>query len=76
MLEHLGQALDLAERIDSASEQSWLLSGLATALQLDGDRARAVVYARRALELAQRQGRAYDRDQARGILDGLGAASL
>ncbi len=73
-LEHLQAALTLAESIGSRAEQSWLLSGLAQARRLTGDpgtHRQALAHARRALELAQASGRAYDEVLARRILDGL-----
>lgn len=74
-LEYLQTALSLAESINSCTEQSWLLSGLAEACRLAGDpgaRRQAVAHARRALQLAQASGRAYDQELARRILAGLG----
>jgi len=75
-LEHLQAALALAKSIDSRTEQSWILSGLAEAHHLVGDLDQAVAHARRALELAQASGRAYDEGLARRILDRLGKADL
>ncbi len=71
-LEHLQAALALAENVGSRTEQGWLLSGLAEAHHLVGDVARAMACARRALDLAQASGRAYDQKLARWILDRLG----
>jgi tetratricopeptide (TPR) repeat protein len=78
-LEYLQSALDLAEKIDSRCEQSWLESGVAEAFRLLGDastgseeaRDQAAAHANRALELARVSGRAYDRELAQRILDGL-----
>jgi tetratricopeptide (TPR) repeat protein len=70
-LERLQAALALAESIGSCTEQSWLLSGLAEAFRLAGDLNQAAGHARRALELAQATGRAYDEYLARRILDRL-----
>jgi hypothetical protein len=67
-LKELGQALDLAEGIDSLSEQSWLLSGLAKAHHLAGDVDWAEACAREALQLAEEQGRVFDQEQARRVL--------
>ena len=78
-LEHLRAALALAESINSCTEQSWLLLGLAEARRLTGDPGacrQAVAHARRALELAQASGRVYDQELARRILDRLGRADL
>ncbi len=69
-LDCLRAALALAESIDSRTEQSWLHSGLAEVYRLGGDREQAETHARRALELAQRYGRAYDEALARRILEG------
>jgi tetratricopeptide (TPR) repeat protein len=74
-LEHLQAALDLAERIDSRTEQNWLRSGLAEAHRLAGDAEEAAAaQARRALELAQACDRAYDQVLARRVLAGLASA--
>jgi len=69
--EHLRAALALAEGIDSRTEQAWLHSGLAEAYGSLGSGERAKVHARRALELAQAGGHAYDLHLARGVLDRL-----
>jgi len=74
--EYLQAALALAESIGSCTEQSWLLSGLAEMHRLAGDLEQATAHARQALELAQATGRAYDRELARRILDGLEKADL
>ena len=73
-LEHLQPALDLAERIGSCTEQSRLLAGLAEAHRLSGNSEQAIAYARRALDLAQANGRTYDREHARKILNDLGVS--
>jgi predicted ATPase len=67
-LEHLQAGLALAKSIDSCTEQSWLLSGLAEAHRLAGDLDRAVMHARHALKLARASGAAYDQKLARRIL--------
>jgi len=72
-LQHLEAALVLAQRVGSCTEQSWLLSGLAEARRLAGDRARAGDCARRALELARETGRVRDEQIARHILQSLSA---
>ncbi len=66
-LEHLEAALNLAERIGSCAEQSWLHAGLAQAHHLAGHRETATSHARRALELAQATERACDSELARQI---------
>ncbi|MBI1879112.1 MAG: tetratricopeptide repeat protein [Chloroflexi bacterium] len=71
-LEFLQAALTLAENITSNAEQSWLLTGLAEAYHLAGDPDWAVEHIRRALELAQASGRAYDQELACRILVRLG----
>jgi tetratricopeptide (TPR) repeat protein len=89
-LEHLLPALDLAERIGSCTEQSRLLAGLAEAhrlaagpstglelvLSLPKEQAlkQAITYARRAMALAQANGRTYDQEHARRILNDLGVS--
>jgi DNA-binding SARP family transcriptional activator len=67
-LEHLQAGLALAQEIGSCTEQSWLRSGLAEALRLAGDRARATEHAQRALALAQATGAAYDLKLANQVL--------
>jgi hypothetical protein len=67
--EYLGRALDLAQRIGSCAEQSWLQSGLAEAHRLAGDQAQATAHARQARELAQRTGAAYDLKLAGWAMD-------
>jgi DNA-binding SARP family transcriptional activator len=74
-LEQLQAALVLAESINSRTEQSWLLSGLAEAYRLSGDPQQAEAHARRALDLARATGRAYDQASAQRILDALGGAA-
>jgi len=70
--EYLQAGLDLAEAVGSCAEQSRLLSGLAEAHRLHGERDQATSCARRALEAAQTLGRVYDENQATRILEGLG----
>jgi tetratricopeptide (TPR) repeat protein len=74
-LAHLQAGLDLAERIGSCAEQSWLLSGMAQAFRMIGDSAGAADNARRALAMAQKTGAEYDQRLARRILDKLDATS-
>jgi tetratricopeptide (TPR) repeat protein len=81
-LKHLQAGLSVAERIGSCAEQSWLHSGLAVAQRLAVEAAnskelaisgpsgdRAVEHARKALQLAQTSGAAYDLKLARRILE-------
>ncbi len=75
-LVYLRQGLEVAECVDSLAEQSWLLSGLAKAHQLGGNLAQAMAHGRRALELADRQGRVYDQELARRVLAGLEEVNL
>jgi tetratricopeptide (TPR) repeat protein len=70
-LEHLQAGLALAEGVGSCTEQSWLLSGLAEAWRLAGDRDQAEDCARRALALARRTGRVRDERIARRLLQSL-----
>ncbi|HSJ53326.1 MAG TPA: tetratricopeptide repeat protein, partial [Anaerolineae bacterium] len=70
-LEHLHAGLALAESLGSCAEQSRLLSGLAEAYRLAGDRERAKAYVRRAFDLAQATGRPYDERLAQRILETL-----
>jgi tetratricopeptide (TPR) repeat protein len=72
----LGEALAIAEGINSQAEQSWLWSGLAEAHRLSGDVELVIENARRALALAQASGRAYDLKLAQQILAGLGGSDL
>jgi tetratricopeptide (TPR) repeat protein len=75
-VEHLQAALSLAESIDSRTEKSWLLSGLAETHRLLGNLDQAVVHARRALEQSRASGRVYDEGLAQQILDRLGKGWL
>ncbi len=72
-LEHLQASLAAAESISSCAEQSWILSGLAEAHRLSGDREQAKACARRARDMAQATGRAYDGRLAHRILEKLEA---
>jgi len=72
-LRHLQASLAAAESIGSCAEQSWILSGLAEAHRLSGDREQAKVCARRARDMAQATRRAYDKRLAQRILDRLEA---
>ena len=67
-LQHLKAGQLLAEEIGSCREQSWLLSGLAEASRLSGDRAEAVSYARKAQRLAHTTGAKYDQGLANNVL--------
>ncbi len=67
-IQHLQAGLALAQEIGSCTEQSWLLSGLAQAYDIAGDRAEAVSYAHQALALAQATGAAYDQRLASQVL--------
>lgn len=69
--EHLQAGLALAQEIGSCTEQSWLLSGLAEACRLAGDRAEAISYARQAQALAQARGATYDQKLAKRVLNKL-----
>jgi DNA-binding SARP family transcriptional activator len=70
-LEHLRAGVELAERIGSCAEQSWLLCGLAEAGRLAGDQEQAMACAGQALELARATGRPYAEGLARRILSRL-----
>jgi tetratricopeptide (TPR) repeat protein len=67
-LDHLQSGLELAERIRSCSEQSWLLTGLAEAFYLCGDVDRAAANARRAVAMARSMGRTLDLPAAERVL--------
>jgi tetratricopeptide (TPR) repeat protein len=67
-LELLTAGLALAERIESCTEQSRLLSGLAEAYRLKGDPQQATEHITRALALAQQTKRPYDEGLTRRIL--------
>jgi hypothetical protein len=67
----LQEALELAQRIGSLSEQSWLQANLAEILAGSGAHEQAIQHAQTALEIAQACQRQPDAERAQRLLERL-----